>query len=545
MASGSTLPQGFSLSAAGVLTVANANGASSNASFVVSACNSYSNSATIALSLSAVATPSASTALGSASASNNTVTYALGSFFTDSSGTAVTYAVTGNPYGNASVSGTPPTLSIVGANRGVTYNVTVTATNALGRSATGSVTITEVAPLYTLPDSANSSITMGMTSTSSAYTWGNNNPWGATQTAVNHLDMLGTGLAAYGASNLQTLSGSGSLSGNVVAKLAFSCANGAAIDTAGRVHVWGENAYGSLGTGAGFGYSQTPVCASLNSAGSLYGGVSVVSVSVQAVTTPNRSSLILAVDSSGMVHGWGNLNISGSSFVMGSGLVASPINLSSGWTASPVYGNVKAVSVTQTGAVLLLTTSGVIYGWGGNTQGELCIGNTTSPQTSPVAANAPGGVVFSALSAGGYGVTYALSTTGSVYWFGVVFGTYGSVSSMNNLSASGSLNGVTVKAISGSGEAQDGACYALDTTGAVHVFSFKRTSALVNTGSLAGVTVAQICACYTSCFAVDTSGNLHGFGSSWSGELLGATTPNYGSLGNPIAPALLVAAGAA
>ena len=142
VASGSTLPQGFSLNAStGVVTVANANGASSAASFVVSACNSYSNSATIPLSLGACATPSASTSLGSVSLTSNTVTYALGSYFTDASGTAVTYTVTSNPNGNASVSGS--TLSVVGANLGQTYNITVTATNGLGRTATNTISVTE------------------------------------------------------------------------------------------------------------------------------------------------------------------------------------------------------------------------------------------------------------------------------------------------------------------------------------------------------------------------------------------------------------------
>jgi alpha-tubulin suppressor-like RCC1 family protein len=63
-----------------------------------------------------------------------------------------------------------------------------------------------------------------------------------------------------------------------------------------------------------------------------------------------------------------------------------------------------------------LTASGVAYCWGGNGDGQLGDGTTTSRST-PVAVMAPSGVAFASLSAGG-AHTCALATTGTAYCWG-------------------------------------------------------------------------------------------------------------------------------
>ena len=89
----------------------------------------------------AASTPT-STSMGSTTLTTNSATYMLASYLSDpSSSGAVTYTITANPIGNASVSG--GVLTINGNNRGTTYTVTVQATNQYGSTATSSVTVTE------------------------------------------------------------------------------------------------------------------------------------------------------------------------------------------------------------------------------------------------------------------------------------------------------------------------------------------------------------------------------------------------------------------
>jgi predicted RNA-binding protein with TRAM domain len=75
--------------------------------------------------------------------STNTASINLSSYVSDSSGSQ-SYSITGNPYGNAYISGT--TLYIPGANRATFYYVTVSVTNASSLTASQSVGVTEEAP---------------------------------------------------------------------------------------------------------------------------------------------------------------------------------------------------------------------------------------------------------------------------------------------------------------------------------------------------------------------------------------------------------------
>lgn len=107
--------------------------------------NRFGRSNTIAPSFTVIGQAIAATSLGSASISNNTVTYALGSYFTEYSGNGLGYSIAANPNANASISGS--TLSVAGSNRGTTYTISVSASNAYNQTASTSLSVTEAAGL--------------------------------------------------------------------------------------------------------------------------------------------------------------------------------------------------------------------------------------------------------------------------------------------------------------------------------------------------------------------------------------------------------------
>lgn len=86
--------------------------------------------------------------LGSVTLSNvQTASYALSSYFTDPQSSPLTFYLTANPQGNASV-GADGTLSVTGSVSGLSYGVTVAASNALGLGASETLSVTESAPAW-------------------------------------------------------------------------------------------------------------------------------------------------------------------------------------------------------------------------------------------------------------------------------------------------------------------------------------------------------------------------------------------------------------
>ena len=540
VASGSTLPQGFSLNAStGVVTVANANGASSAASFVVSACNSYSNSATIPLSLGACATPSASTSLGSVSLTSNTVTYARGSYFTDASGTAVTYTVTSNPNGNASIAGS--TLSVVGASRGALYTVTVTATNGLGRTATNSISVAEGSAIKMSPSSSEGN-TMGYIDVNNnVYTWGFNQ-WGnvGNGTYGNEKDLTAYETAGC-RSNLVNITNSGSLSGRTVKAMTFGLTS-MALDSTGAVHCWGYNGWGQVGNGTyAMGYNlvgvsqHVPYCTSTNSGSSL-AGLTVVAMTTGGTYTGAGSQFYgacIALDSNGNVHGWGMNRLN---CLLGfSQMTTTPTSLSATVSSSPIYGQVKAVAMSGLGTVLVLLNSGALYSWGANYANLTGTGATTQTVSTPTQVSTPAGVSFAAIACG-QDMSMALTTAGAVYVWGndpngqMGLGSTGAGFSTPVLLTNGSLSGRYVTQIA-SGTTH---CMALDSAGTVHVWG-RNTQGQVPTqtggdvsppismqvaypGSLSGKTITSIIAGNQTCYAFDTSGGIHAWGDSSFGN---------------------------
>ncbi len=118
----------------------------------------------------------------------------------------------------------------------------------------------------------------------------------------------------------------------------------------------------------------------------------------------------VGLDTSGNAWGWG-ADYGGQLGTGGNG--AGPVVM-------PPGVHFKAISVSHrgdgAGFALALSTTGKIYGWGYNSDGELGDGSTDWNST-PIAAATPAGVTFSAISAGAYH-SLALDTSGRVWSWG-------------------------------------------------------------------------------------------------------------------------------
>jgi len=117
----------------------------------------------------------------------------------------------------------------------------------------------------------------------------------------------------------------------------------------------------------------------------------------------------LAVTSTGTVLAWG-LNDEGQLGNDSTGSSAVPVNVS-----LPVGTKVTAVAV---GALhsLALSSTGVVFAWGYNTDGELGDGGTANSDV-PVKLKLPAGTRVTAIAAGGYD-SLALTSTGAVFAWG-------------------------------------------------------------------------------------------------------------------------------
>ena len=184
----------------------------------VGASNAYGSSNSGTLSVTETIDPVSSSSFGSTTIGSNTVTYWLASYLSDAAGRALTYNVTGNPKYNANISS--GTLSVVGAKRGTSYNVDVTATNAYGGSSTSTLTVTETRdPPNTnaLPQILINQQISSVTSGSETYTFLSAGTNGGTTssyiwnwpTSCAYLDALGT----YNTSSPYAYTGSASTSG--------------------------------------------------------------------------------------------------------------------------------------------------------------------------------------------------------------------------------------------------------------------------------------------------------------------------------------------
>jgi len=330
-----------------------------------------------------------------------------------------TYTVVATP-GNISGTGTSVPVTVSGLTNGVVYNFTATATTLAGTSvastASNATSATSVISAwgadqygqlglgsisgYYSPKNvgslANWSVVSGGSHVMAVKSDGTLWAWG-----YNGYGQLGTGTRNNYSSPVQV----GSLT-NWATVSAGSTSHTLAVDTSGKLWAWGNNYYGQLGLGNTTLYSSPVQVGSLtnwktvtaaysvsyaiktdgtlwswgfNNNGQLGDNTATAKSSpVQIgskfwVQISSSGSHTLGLQKDGTMWAWGS-NGNGQ---LGSGsttVQSSPVQIGSSFfwqsIAAP-YGNANAHS-------LAVTTTGALYTWGYNAQGQLGTGNTTS-----------------------------------------------------------------------------------------------------------------------------------------------------------------------
>lgn len=178
-----------------------------------------------------------------------------------------------------------------------------------------------------------------------------------------------------------------------------------ALTRAGEVYSWGHNGYFELGNGTS-NQGLTPTVVGLHP-----GGKIVIDVAC-------GSHHSLALTDEGEVYAWGQNNCG----QVGSGISShqgAPRKVNSGLTGKKVV----SVACGQTSSVAV-TDSGEVYGWGYNGVGQLGIGNYVN-QLNPSKVTALATVVIEKVACG-YAHTLALSDEGTLYvWGGNSYGQLG------------------------------------------------------------------------------------------------------------------------
>src|SRR5665213_2287289 len=177
-----------------------------------------------------------------------------------------------------------------------------------------------------------------------------------------------------------------------------------ALSSTGQVYAWGYNGQGELGDGSTTN-SDTPVAVS---AGAIPGGATITQIA-----GGGRHSL--ALSSTGQLYTWG-LNVYGQ---LGDGTTTNsdvPVAVSAG--AIPAGATITQIAAGAFHS-LALSSTGQLYTWGLNEYGQLGDGSTTNSSV-PVAVSAgaiPAGATITQIAGGEYH-SLALSSTGQLYAWG-------------------------------------------------------------------------------------------------------------------------------
>src|ERR1700674_3461523 len=217
----------------------------------------------------------------------------------------------------------------------------------------------------------------------------------------NRAGQLGNGtVTATGCSCIPTPVPVSLPTGTTVTAIAGGTLHSLALTPTGQVLAWGYNFDGELGNGSTTN-SSSPVAVSLPS-GTI----------VTAIAGGGQHSL--ALTSTGRVLTWG-ANIYGE---LGNG---STTNSSTPVAVSLPSGTLVIAIAGGTLHSLALTSTGQVFAWGYNFDGELGNGTTTTTGcqciTTPVQVSLPSGPVVTAIAAGG-GHGLALTSTGQVLAWG-------------------------------------------------------------------------------------------------------------------------------
>lgn len=352
----------------------------------------------------------------------------------------------------------------------------------VGNGTTSTYSVPAMTELYgkTLVSvSAGSSHKLALDSDGVIYAWGSN--WAGQLGDNSTTDSLVPVI-------VNTTNGVSALHGKTVIAVAAGDSFSLALASDGTVYSWGLNdTVGKLGNNSTVS-SSVPVA--VTTSGVLSGKT------ITAISAGNHNAL--ALDSDGKVYSWGsNINPNNNQVLgqLGNGSGAQYSRVPVAVTTSGVLSG-KTVTAIACGFFhsMACTSDGNVYAWGGNFNGMLGNGNTTSSNV-PVAVTMSGALSGKSVTsvAMGYVHSLCLASDGTVYAWGFGY---------NGTNGSGSNAQTTVPV------------------------------AVATNGVLSGKTIVAITGGFYHCAALASDGSVYTWGGNFGGEL-GINSP--GSRWEPVA----------
>ncbi len=282
---------------------------------------------------------------------------------------------------------------------------------------------------------------------------------------------------------------------------------------------WGGNDAGQVGVGAVGGGSATGVTAPAvvtAPAGEAFASVAAGGAFTVGLTT------------SGRVYTWG----SGSLGQLGDGATAGSTVPVAVTVPSAPGGPPAVVTAVAAGDAhaLALTSTGQVYAWGADLFGQLGHGGTT-PADTPTLVTLPAGVAVTAIAAGG-DHSLAVTTTGQVYaWGANGNGQVGDGSTVNSstpslvaLPGGVAITGVAAGTAHSLAVANDGSVYAwgFNASGQLGTGDTADASTPQPVAVPSGVSIASVAAGGSHSLALTTTGTILAWGSDVFGQLASA-----------------------
>ena len=322
---------------------------------------------------------------------------------------------------------------------------------------------------------------------------------------------------------------SGVLAGKTIKQISAGENHTCAIASDNRAYCWGSNKNGQLGNGS-TADSRVPVA--VNTSGVLAGKT------IKQISAGENHTCAIASDN--RAYCWGS-NKNGQ---LGNGSTADsrvPVAVN---TSGVLVG--KTIKEVTTGGfhTCALDTSSKMYCWGLNSSGRLGGGLTSILSNVPVAVNMSGALAGKTIKqmSTGYSSTCAIASDNRAYcWGSGNNGQLGNGSTADSrvpvaVNMSGALAGKTIKQILAGGDhgcvvASDDKmyCWGLNNNGELGNNSSVNSSVpvAVNTdGVLAGKTIRQMSAGFSSTCAVDSEYNMYCWGYNDNGQLGNNSTNN-------------------
>jgi alpha-tubulin suppressor-like RCC1 family protein len=194
--------------------------------------------------------------------------------------------------------------------------------------------------------------------------------------------------------------------GTRITQVAPGCSHSLALTSTGSVLAWGDNRGGELGNGTTGGFSATPAPVKLPA------GVTIRSVAAGC-------SFSMAVTTTGQLLTWGD-NVVGE---LGNGKTGGNTSLPGPVSLAPGI-SVRTATAGEDHA-LAVTTTGQVYAWGSNDDGELGNGTSGQPNPTPAPVRLPAGTQVTAVAAAEHD-SLAVTAGGDVFgWGNQSFGSLG------------------------------------------------------------------------------------------------------------------------